>query len=217
MKTLKNGYNEVKVVVTSENGKQKTYTLNVYREALASLLLRNLTVTNGSTNYELSPEFDRLTMEYTVKVESNVSNVTVNAEAEEQEKEVIVQGTGNYNLKAGNNIVEVKIISTDGREEKYTINIYRGRDSNCNLASIQVFDTKDNEYALNSEFAKDKLEYISMYKCNDKTVKIVAKPEVSTTTVKLLDGDDVKERKQCKKNNGNCRRRNKQDIHSKRI
>ena len=186
------GYNEVKVVVTSENGKEKTYTLNVYREALSSLLLRNLTVTNGNINYELSPEFDKLTMEYTVKVDSTVTSVTVNAEAEEEKEEVIINGIGNYNLKTGNNVVEIAIVSPDGREEKYTVNIYRGKNSNCNLESIQVYDAKNNEYGLNSKFEKDKLEYISMYKCNDKTVKIVAKPEESTTTVKLLDNENVK-------------------------
>ncbi len=195
MKISKFGYNEVKVVVTSENGKEKEYILNIYREDLASLLLRELSVTNGSVTYPLSPEFDRLTMEYTVKVDSDVSKVTVNAKEEEEKETVFVQGTGDYNLKPGKNVVEIKIIGTDGREETYTVNIYRGRNSNCNLESIQIFDTKGNEYPLTTEFAKDKLEYISMYACNDDIVNIVAKAEMSTTTIKFLDGDIVKNRK----------------------
>lgn len=217
MTIQKFGNNQVKVVVTSENGKEKTYTLNVYREAPASLLLRELTVTNNETNYELSPNFDRLTMEYTVKVDSNVSQVTVNAKAEEEKEIVLVHGTGNYNLKVGKNVVEVKVVGTDGREEKYTINIYRGRNSNCNLANIQVFDTESNEYPLTTSFDKDNLEYISMYKSNFEKVNIIAIPEVSTTTVKFLDGDNIKFRKQYKKNNVNCRRWNKQNIYSKCI
>lgn len=195
MKILKFGYNEVKVIVTSENGKKKTYTLNVYREDLSSLLLRELSVTDNVTNYELSPKFDRLTMEYTVKVDSTVSKVTVNAEAEEEAETVLIHGTGDYNLQTGKNVVEVKVIATDGREENYTINIYRGRNSNCNLESIQVFDTKNNEYPLTTDFEKNKLEYISMYQTNCNTVNIIAKPEANTTTVKLLDGEDVKNRK----------------------
>ncbi|MCI8519634.1 MAG: cadherin-like beta sandwich domain-containing protein [Clostridia bacterium] len=192
---MKSGYNEVKVIVTSENGKEKTYTLNVYREDLSSLLLRELSVTDNVTNYELSPEFDRLTMEYTVKVDSTVSKVTVNAIAEEEKETVLIQGTGDYNLQTGKNVVEVKVIATDGREETYTINIYRGKNSNCNLESIQVFDTKSNEYPLTTDFEKERLEYISMYQTNCDKVNIIAKPEVSTTTVKLLDGEDVKARK----------------------
>ena len=188
-------YNEVKVVVTSENGKEKTYTLNVYREALSSLLLRELSVTNGDINYELSPVFNKLTMEYTVKVDSTVSKVTVNAIAEEEKETVIVNGTGDYNLKPGKNEVQVKIIATDGREETYKVDIYRGRNNNCNLESIQIFDTESKEYPLTTDFEKDKLEYISMYQTNCETVNIIAKPEVNTTTVKLLDGNDVKLRK----------------------
>ena len=116
MTIQKFGNNQVKVVVTSENGKEKTYTLNVYREAPASLLLRELTVTNNETNYELSPNFDRLTMEYTVKVDSNGSQVTVNAKAEE-EKELCqkVNVLGTKNITEASIAVNAKIIyiSTD--------------------------------------------------------------------------------------------------------
>src|SRR5262245_10560501 len=66
----------ISIVVTAQNGNQKTYSVSVNRQALGgNNNLQNLSVSPGS----LSPAFGANTTNYTVNVASNVSSVNVTA------------------------------------------------------------------------------------------------------------------------------------------
>lgn len=84
--------------------------------------LSSLTVSAGS----LSPKFSANTTNYTVTVDNDVENLTVNAKAN---GEATVAGTGNIALKVGSNKHTVTVTAPDGTKKNYTITVTR-RDEN---------------------------------------------------------------------------------------
>lgn len=84
--------------------------------------LSSLTVSAGS----LSPKFSANTTNYTVTVDNDVENLTVNAKAN---GEATVAGTGNIALKVGSNKHTVTVTAPDGTKKTYTITVTR-RDEN---------------------------------------------------------------------------------------
>lgn len=196
---LNYGFNEITIVVTSQNGTTKTYTLNVYRERIDNVLLQNITVENNGNNLEYTPEFDRITFEYKLKVPNEIDSVDVKATAEDPDNVWVMITNEHQTLNAGKNTVTINVTSQNNCEETYTLEIEREKNSNANLANIQIFNENDTEYPLVEEFNKDKTNYTCQYKSNNSTVKIVATPEVKTTEVKLIDDNNVKKGSNIKK------------------
>ena len=116
-KTLEKGINTLQVVVTAEDGTQKTYTIEVTREGentenvqsqysgdgLASLKIGDLTLT---------PEFDTNVYEYTVKYIGEGTELEV--EATGTDPYYTIEVTGNKELVEGENIITILVSDPDG-------------------------------------------------------------------------------------------------------
>ena len=96
-----------------------TKTVNVVkpREKSTNNNLKSLSV----AGYDLSPSFNKNTLEYTVNVESNVEKVTINAAKEDGYASI--SGTGEKDVVEGDNKFEVKVTSETGSSKVYTINV----------------------------------------------------------------------------------------------
>ena len=71
----------------------------------------------------ISPKFDKNTLNYSVTVPNNVTNVTINATA--TDAKATVSGKGSKNLSEGSNKFSIVVTAENGSKKTYTINITR--------------------------------------------------------------------------------------------
>ncbi|WP_168736003.1 cadherin-like beta sandwich domain-containing protein [Cohnella fermenti] len=146
------GANEVEVVVTAEDGTEKTYTVTVNRAEppyvpSSDATLSGLTVSVGT----LSPAFDAAETTYHVDVANGVESVTVTPTVSDSKATVsvgdeeVASGTASeaIALAVGANEVEVVVTAEDGTEMTYTITVNRAEppyvpSSDATLSSLSV-------------------------------------------------------------------------------
>ncbi len=71
--------------------------------------------------YELTPTFDRDTLEYSLEVENGVTEVNVIASKEDST--ATISGSGNIQVNEGMNIIEVTVRAQNGSTKTYKINL----------------------------------------------------------------------------------------------
>ena len=97
----------------TQNG--QTTNENVEKEAEARLA--ELSV----LGYEISPAFNKDTQEYFVEVPLTQENVTIDAKTLGSKAQI--QGTGNYEVKEGNNVFEIVVTAENGETKTYKLNV----------------------------------------------------------------------------------------------
>lgn len=124
------------ITVTSESGTTKEYTVYIVRGAKpeevkteASFISNNNIVKKYSSNnylkelsidgYEIA--FDKDTLEYNIKVKSDVNSLDIKAIAEQAGARVEI--TGNEKFKTGDNTVVITVTAEDGSTREYKINV----------------------------------------------------------------------------------------------
>lgn len=118
----------------------------------------------GVKDYEITPEFNKDTMEYTADVPATVNKVTI--EAEKESSYATVEGTGEKEVDEGANTFEIKVTSETGVERIYKI-------------TVNVKDENPINITIDGE------EYTIM-----KNLKNVETPSTyETTTVKINEFD----------------------------
>lgn len=126
-KNLQKGENDIKIVVTAEDGKTtKTYMVKVTlkitptdEEVLkASAALKNLTI----EGFDL--DFVKEMKKYSLTVPYKITKLDIKPEPENEKAAVTMQG--NTNLKVGRNTVRIQVVSEDEKnKEEYTLNVTR--------------------------------------------------------------------------------------------
>lgn len=71
--------------------------------------------------YQLSPAFNKNTLEYNVEVPNNVTKVKINATKEDGKASI--QGAGEHNVSEGKNKIEIKVIAQNGSVKTYVVNV----------------------------------------------------------------------------------------------
>ncbi|WP_439883452.1 HYR domain-containing protein [Pontibacter sp. MBLB2868] len=123
------GANTITVLVTAEDGTQKTYSVTVERAAASTNNnLTSLTLSAGT----LFPAFDGGTVAYSVSVSNATASVAITPTVADGTATVTVNGTvaasrnaSTVNLAIGANTVEVKVTAQDGSTKTYTLTIER--------------------------------------------------------------------------------------------
>lgn len=133
-KSLKVGNNTFDVVVTAENGDEKTYVLRINRkskEESSDLSDNNYLKDLSVSGYEI--DFDRETLNYDIDRNGN-SSLDIKARTESSKAEVVIMG--NENLKDKD---EVKIVITaeNGENRTYTIAVHDS--NNLMYTAIGIF------------------------------------------------------------------------------
>lgn len=108
--------------VSDSNGNSysgsKSVTVSVVkpREKSTNNNLKSLSI----EGYNISPEFNKNTLEYTVNLESNVEKIKINATKEDGYASV--SGIGEKEVQEGNNKFDITVTSETGSSKVYTIN-----------------------------------------------------------------------------------------------
>ena len=183
--TLNVGENEVRVVSTSRDGNYTTtYTINVIRQSYSNTYLSSLIVSEGS----LSPTFDKTTISYEVEVPYETETITVTGEPEIETS--VVSGNGEYNLRVGNNPIEIKVTSEGNITRTYTINVKRLKSNNAKIIRItsdlgEVTKIDEETYSLLVPY--DTIEILSR--------NITVEPEDANAVVSKQSKIDLNETK----------------------
>ncbi len=96
---------------------QNGQTTNEKVEKEAEARLAELSV----LGYEISPAFNKDTQEYFVEVPLTQENVTIDAKTLGIKAQI--QGTGNYEVKEGNNVFEIVVTAENGETKTYKLNV----------------------------------------------------------------------------------------------
>ena len=120
--------NSFKIVVTSESGSSKTYTLTVIRKdenGYTSKRSTNNTLKSLEIeNYEL--DFDSSINEYALKVNNEVETLKITAIPNDTSAKVEIN---NPKLEIGLNKISIKVTAEDGSVNEYIINVTRSNDN----------------------------------------------------------------------------------------
>ena len=182
-KTLKYGKNTFNVVVKSESGSSRTYTIVITRpdSRNSDNYLKSLSVDKGSIS------FKKETLNYSVNVGKDVSSIKISAAVNDSTaKFVSGYGPRTVNLKYGDNNILVKVQAENETIRTYTIKVNRkdDRSSNSNLSSITLSSGNIN-------FSKDVTDYSLSVPYSVTKIDVVATPEDSKSKVNVVSPDLV--------------------------
>ena len=107
--------------VMSVNKGSKTITIKTQAQIEASYSKDNYLKSLSVEGYDLSPSFDKETLEYTLNLDSNIESVKVIAI--KSDSSASVEGDGEISLSEGSNQVTIVVTAENGSKRTYTINI----------------------------------------------------------------------------------------------
>jgi hypothetical protein len=193
--SMQEGQNTIRIVVTTPDGQEKTYTIILDKEAAPpknsssdNANLSSLTVSAGS----LAPVFSTDVTSYTVNVGNQVSEITVTPTTAHPAASVTVNGkavnsgsaSDAISIDVGNNTVLVKVRAENGNEKSYTLTVTREGSTNADLSGITLSNGSING------FAPDKLDYTLDVLNSVTEIQVTPSGADPTATIKV-NGSDV--------------------------
>lgn len=127
--TMNVGTNLISIVVTSQGGTTKTYTVTVTRAASAVATLSALALSSGS----LSPAFASATTAYTASITNGTTSITVTPTVTDSTATVTVNGSSvtsgqassSINMNVGANSVSIVVTAQDLTTNTYAVTVTR--------------------------------------------------------------------------------------------
>ena len=190
-KKLNYGNNYHEVVVTSESGEVKKYTINITRPDNRSKVnnLKSLSVSEGKIN------FNENTTSYNIDVGKDVTSIKIDASLKDS-KSSFVNGYGprTVNLNRGTNVIQIQVRAENEAIKTYTINVTKpdNRSSENSLKTLTLSSGK-------LKFKEDETTYNVKVDSNITSIKVEAtlKDEKSSfvdgsgpRTVELKEGSN---------------------------
>lgn len=140
----------ITVVVTSQSGAIRTYTVIVNKGVDTNSYLKLLSVKEGSIN----PVFDKNTYSYDLSVTNDIEEITITGFAESLKASV--DGTGIKKVNVGLNTFDITVTSSSGTTSTYKLNVTReGVEENSSLIESLIV----NEGKLSPVFNKNVKDY----------------------------------------------------------
>lgn len=186
-KTLKYGKNTFGVTVTAENGSKKTYNIVVNKPDPRSKNnnLKSLSIIGGTI------DFNKNTTSYLIKVEHDVENVTISAQAEDSKANV--SGTGTKTLKDYVNEFKVVVKAENESTKTYIVKVAR-KDESGNYGKLSTNNSVKSIRITNYDikFNKDTKKYNLLVDEDVSEVEIKVTPNDSKATVSIENNTDLK-------------------------
>ena len=178
--------NSLQVTSTSNtnlSGSLGAKTIQILPPPSSNNNLKSLSINPGGINF--SPG----NTNYNVNVDSNVTSVTISAQAEDSKSSV--SGTGTKQLNYGNNKISVNVKAENGATKNYIINVNRkdDRSGDATLKSLNISNGK-----LNPGFNSGTLEYHMDVPYDVSKLNIDAKANDSKSKVSISNNDLVAEK-----------------------
>lgn len=172
------GNNVFDVVVMAENGLEKRYTINVFRQDNRSSVnnLSKISLSSGKI------KFDKNVTDYTVSVDNKVDNIKITYELEDSKSSAEL--IGNSNLSVGENIFIIKVTAENGSVKEYKINVVRKEDPLLKKG----FDIKVKGY--NIDFDKNIYEYLIETKDSKLDIEVITDENI--VSYDILGNDNLK-------------------------
>ena len=111
-------YNEQHMQVSTRSA---TITGITQAELEASYSKNNNLSSLGVTGYDLSPAFNKDTIEYSVSVPSDVEKITITGAVED--KAASVNGLGEFDVSEGENKFDITVTAENGSQKTYTLKV----------------------------------------------------------------------------------------------
>ena len=125
------GYNPVHVGLIVSGEEPVSYTVLITRKSNANAYLQNITLSDG----ELTPVFNKETLEYTVNVDGETSEIEITGEPELIS--TTVTGNGKKELTTGDNNFELVTMAEDGETSlTYKLKVVKPESDNNNIKSL---------------------------------------------------------------------------------
>ena len=97
----------------------KSISLKTMQEIQASYSKNNYLSSLNIEGYDLSPKFDKNTLEYSLELDSTVEKINVSASVED--RTATLTGSGEKELIEGENLIELVVTAQNGNTRKYVI------------------------------------------------------------------------------------------------
>ena len=149
-KTLQYGVNSFKIVVKSESGTKKTYTIAITRPDNRSKVntLKSLTLSSGTIN------FNSNTKKYNVVVDGNISKLKITSElTDSKSKYVKNYGNREVSLNYGTNTILIKVQAENKSINTYTITVTR-KDNRSKINTLKSLTLSSGTIKFNSNTKK---------------------------------------------------------------
>ncbi len=180
LKKIETGENYFEIVVTSETEDKKVYTVLITKEASDNNYLASLNTNEGTLN----PIFQKETTDYTINVTHEIESISLNGKAEDVN--ATITGFGNYNLNEGENNITILVTSESGLVRSYNIKIIRESIISAFLKELSV-----TNFALDTEFNKEILEYFITVPNDTEQLNITAIAEDKNASVEITGQDSL--------------------------
>lgn len=123
---------EANIVTTAEDGTTKTYVIKFSRNKSSDNSLKSLSI----DDYNLNETFTPSQTLYTATVPGTVSEININAIA--NDSKATVSGTGRYTLNYGTNTIQVRVTAENNATKDYTITVTRSKKDISTLKDLQI-------------------------------------------------------------------------------
>lgn len=177
-KNIKYGENKFNIVVTSESGTKRTYTLIVTRkdERSSDNNLKSLSISDAKINFSSSQT------NYKVTVPNTVDKITVSAQLNDSKANFVSQfGPRTVELKTGENEILIRIKAENETVKTYTIKVTKSArtlSSNCNIKELSIANKE-------LKFQNDKYNYkIKLIDETELVFNILLEDEYATYEIK---------------------------------
>lgn len=141
--------------------------------------------------YEITPNFDKQTINYELTQE--VGNDNIEIEAESDDEKASITGNGKIALNSGENNIKIDVTAENGMVRSYFIKIKKSVKKDIRLKSLEIKTSEDEEVEITPEFNSNIFEY----KCDVKNyidklnVKAVADGE--NQKIEITGNENLKE------------------------
>ncbi len=148
--------------------------------------------------YELTPTFDKQTVNYSIEEEIDENSLEINAVVDDERATVL--GTGNVSLQTGENNLRIDVKAENGLQRTYFIKCNKKiEDEELTLSAIKLLaiseDGSTQEIFLNKQISNDVFEYsCDVYSDVDK-IQIETTSEKSDANITITGNENLKEGK----------------------